>query len=113
VTEPSSGSFTTEQRTVTVPEGLAGERVDSAIARMFGLSRTRAAELIRSGHVSVDGEPPAKSDRVEPGSMLDVSIPAVADPVAVAWPRPASGSPPAGRPSGRASCSGSTWAPPG
>jgi 23S rRNA pseudouridine1911/1915/1917 synthase len=72
-----------EQRTVTVPDGLAGERVDSAIARMFGLSRTRAAELIRSGHVSIDGEPPAKSHRVEPGAMLDVSIPVPADPVAV------------------------------
>ena len=72
-----------ERRTVTVPDGLAGERVDAAIARMFGLSRTRAAELILSGHVSVDGAPPAKSDRVEPGSMLDVAIPAVVDPVAV------------------------------
>ena len=57
---------------MTVPDGLAGERVDAAIARMFGLSRTRAAELILSGHVSVDGAPPAKSDRVEPGSMSAV-----------------------------------------
>jgi 23S rRNA pseudouridine1911/1915/1917 synthase len=72
-----------EQRTVTVPDGLAGERVDAAIARMFGLSRTRAADLIRAGHVSVDGTPPAKSDRVEPGAMLDVSIPAAVDPIAV------------------------------
>jgi 23S rRNA pseudouridine1911/1915/1917 synthase len=68
---------------VTVPDGLAGERVDAAIARMFGLSRTRAAELIRAGHVSVDGAAPAKSDRVESGAMLDVSIPAAVDPVAV------------------------------
>jgi 23S rRNA pseudouridine1911/1915/1917 synthase len=72
-----------DRRTVTVPDGLAGERVDAAIARMFGLSRTRAAELIRNGYVSIDGAAPAKSDRVEPGSMLDVAIPAVADPVAV------------------------------
>jgi 23S rRNA pseudouridine1911/1915/1917 synthase len=72
-----------EDRTVTVPDGLAGERVDAAIARMFGLSRTRAAELIRSGHVRVDGRPPAKSDRVESGSMLEVAIPAALDPVAV------------------------------
>ncbi len=72
-----------EKRTVTVPDGLAGERVDAAIARMFGLSRTRAAELILSGHVAVDGSRPAKSDRVEPGSMLDVAIPAAIDPVAV------------------------------
>ncbi|HYO41021.1 MAG TPA: RluA family pseudouridine synthase [Nocardioidaceae bacterium] len=72
-----------EHRTVTVPDGLAGERVDAAIARMFGLSRTRAAELIRAGHVGVDGRPPAKSDRVEAGCMLDVAIPASVDPVAV------------------------------
>ncbi|NUR05808.1 MAG: RluA family pseudouridine synthase [Nocardioidaceae bacterium] len=80
MTEPAAGL---EHRTVTVPDGLAGERVDAALARMFGFSRTRAAELIRSGHVNVDGAAPAKSDRVEPGAMLDVSIPAVADPVAV------------------------------
>jgi 23S rRNA pseudouridine1911/1915/1917 synthase len=78
-----NGSVGHEQRTVTVPDGLAGERVDAAIARMFGLSRTGAAELIRSGHVRVDGQPPAKSDRVESGAMLEVAIPASVDPVAV------------------------------
>jgi 23S rRNA pseudouridine1911/1915/1917 synthase len=72
-----------ERRTVVVPEGLAGERVDAAIARMFGLSRTRAAELVRAGHVTVDGEPPSKSDRVEVDALLDVVIPAVQDPVAI------------------------------
>ena len=72
-----------ERRTVSVPDGLAGERVDAAISRMFGLSRTRAADLISGGHVSVDGQPPAKSDRVEPGALLDVDIPALADPVAI------------------------------
>ncbi len=77
------GSVGHVQRTVTVPDGLAGERVDAAIARMFGLSRTRAAELIRSGHVRVGGQSPAKSDRVESGSMLEVAIPASVDPVAV------------------------------
>jgi 23S rRNA pseudouridine1911/1915/1917 synthase len=78
-----SGSAGHDQRTVTVPDGLSGERVDAAIARMFGLSRTRAAELIREGHVRVDGDQPAKSDRVEGGSMLDVAIPAAVNQVAV------------------------------
>ncbi len=72
-----------EQRTVLVPDGLAGERVDAAIARMFGLSRSRAAEIIGQGLVVVDGQPVAKSDRVHPGAMLEATIPAVADPVAV------------------------------
>ena len=72
-----------DRRTVTVPEGLAGERVDAAIARMFGLSRTRAAELITQGLVHLDGQVVMKSDRVHGGSMLEVAIPAAVDPVAV------------------------------
>ena len=72
-----------ERRTVSVPEGLAGERLDAALARMFGFSRTRAADLVTEGHVTLDGNPAAKSDRVAPGMMLDVVIPAPVDPVAV------------------------------
>jgi len=72
-----------EQRTVLVPEGLAGERVDAAIARMFGVSRTRAAELVASGLVQVDGAGVAKSERLVPGSMLDVTLPQEVDPVEV------------------------------
>ncbi|WP_457206263.1 S4 domain-containing protein, partial [Nocardioides sp. P5_C9_2] len=72
-----------DQRTVYVPEGLAGERVDAAMARMFGFSRTRAADLIADGHVRVDGDDVGKSDRLHAGSMLEVSIPAEADPLEV------------------------------
>ncbi len=72
-----------DRRTVLVPDGLAGERVDAAMARMFGVSRSRAAEIIGDGLVSVDGQPVAKSDRVHPGSMLEATIPALVDPVAV------------------------------
>jgi 23S rRNA pseudouridine1911/1915/1917 synthase len=72
-----------DQRTVLVPEGLAGERVDAAIARMFGLSRTRAAELAAEGNVQLDGRNVGKSDRVHEGGMLDVTIPRMADPLEV------------------------------
>ena len=84
MTEPVAQEITaSEQRTVIVPDGLAGERVDAAIARMFGLSRSRAAGLLVDGQVSLDGTAPAKSTRVEAGSMLEVTIPAMVDPVAV------------------------------
>jgi 23S rRNA pseudouridine1911/1915/1917 synthase len=73
----------TDRRTVLVPDGLAGERLDAALARMFGFSRTRAADLVRDGMVTLDGEVPAKSDRVAAGALLDVEIPEVVDPVAV------------------------------
>ncbi|BBH18336.1 pseudouridine synthase [Nocardioides baekrokdamisoli] len=73
----------TDQRTVFVPEGLEGERVDAGIARLFGLSRTRAAELCAEGHVTLDGKVAIKSDRLLAGAMLDVTIPRMADPLEI------------------------------
>jgi 23S rRNA pseudouridine1911/1915/1917 synthase len=78
-----SGGSDMDHRSVVVPDGLAGERVDAALARMFGFSRTRAADLVRDGHVTVNGSTAAKSDRLAPGTMLDVAIPPLVDPVAV------------------------------
>jgi 23S rRNA pseudouridine1911/1915/1917 synthase len=62
-------------RLVLVPDGLDGERLDAAISRMFGLSRSQAAELISDGQVLVDGAPAAKSDRVLAGGELAVTLP--------------------------------------
>jgi 23S rRNA pseudouridine1911/1915/1917 synthase len=72
-----------DQRSLPVPDGLEGERLDAALARMFGFSRSRAAELISAGHVVLNGALPSKSDRVEAGALLDVAIPPLVDPVAV------------------------------
>ena len=62
-------------RSLPVPEGLAGARVDAALARLFGLSRTKAVELIASGKVSVEGAVPTKSERVSAGAWLEVELP--------------------------------------
>jgi 23S rRNA pseudouridine1911/1915/1917 synthase len=64
-----------DQRRVPVPDGLEGERLDAALARMFGLSRAKAADLVAGGMVLVDGEPAIKSHRVVAGSWLDVTLP--------------------------------------
>ncbi len=66
------------QRRVPVPDGLDGERLDAAIARMFGLSRSRAAELIAEGGVLIGGRTAGKSDRVPAGEWLDVTLPRAA-----------------------------------
>lgn len=42
-------------RSLPVPDGLEGERLDAALARMFGFSRTKAAELAADGKVTLDG----------------------------------------------------------
>ncbi len=60
-----------------VPDGLDGERVDAAAARMTGLSRSRIAEIAGDGGVRLDGRTVGKSDRVTAGSMLEVELPSV------------------------------------
>lgn len=78
-------------RTVLVPDGLEGERVDAGVARLFGLSRTKAADLAAEGLVSIDGKTAGKSDRLASGAMLEVSLPAPAPqagPQVVAEPVP-------------------------
>lgn len=62
-------------RSLPIPDGLAGERLDAALSRLLGLSRTKAAELVESGGVLVDGISPAKSDRVSAGAWLEVTLP--------------------------------------
>jgi 23S rRNA pseudouridine1911/1915/1917 synthase len=63
------------ERLVAVPDGLDGERLDAALARMFGLSRSRAAELIGDGLVLLGGRTASKSDRVLAGDPLQVTLP--------------------------------------
>ena len=72
-----------EHRSLAVPEGLEGERVDSALARLLGLSRTRSADLAASGMVRVDGAVAAKSDRLAAGAWLEVTLVDRPDPVGI------------------------------
>jgi 23S rRNA pseudouridine1911/1915/1917 synthase len=74
---------TPEEHVQEIPESLGGERVDVGLARMFGISRTRAAELLALDLVHLDGVRPAKSDRLVPGSVLDVVLPTEEDPLAI------------------------------
>ncbi|WP_231957014.1 MULTISPECIES: RluA family pseudouridine synthase [unclassified Actinoplanes] len=62
-------------------------RLDQAVSRLFGLSRTAAADLVESGDALVDGAPRPKSDKVAAGSWLEVTLPRpVTAPVLVAQP---------------------------
>ncbi|HET6728510.1 MAG TPA: RluA family pseudouridine synthase [Jiangellaceae bacterium] len=73
----------TDRRSLPVPDGLEGERLDAALARLFGFSRSRAAALVESGHVQLDGGAPAKSDRVKAGAWLEVELPDPPNPVVI------------------------------
>ena len=57
-----------------VPDGLDGERVDAAAARMTGLSRSRIGDLAEAGGVQVNSTPVTKSHRVRAGDLLEVEV---------------------------------------
>lgn len=64
-----------EVKTLPVPEGNEGLRVDAALAKMLGLSRSITAELCAEGSVLVDGAVVSKSDRLTSGSWVEVTLP--------------------------------------
>jgi 23S rRNA pseudouridine1911/1915/1917 synthase len=62
-----------ETRSLPLPDGLDGVRVDAGIAKLLGFSRSFAAEVAEGGGVSLDGVPAGKSDRLRAGGWLEVS----------------------------------------
>jgi len=78
-------------RALPVPDGLAGERVDAGLARLLGLSRTRAAELAADGAVRLDGQQVGKSDRLAAGAWLEVDVPDAAPAAVEVVPEPVPG----------------------
>lgn len=72
-----------ESRSLPVPDGLEGTRVDQALAKMLGFSRTFAAEVADSGGVSVDGRTLGRSDRLRAGDWLSVEWEPKRDPEVV------------------------------
>ncbi|MCU1417622.1 MAG: RluA family pseudouridine synthase [Schumannella sp.] len=61
-----------ERRSLPVPDGLAGERADAALAKLLGFSRTYAAEVLEAGGVTLDAVVLSKSDRLTAGGWLEV-----------------------------------------
>ncbi|SMD10492.1 23S rRNA pseudouridine1911/1915/1917 synthase [Kibdelosporangium aridum] len=68
-------------RTLPVPDGLDGMRVDAGLSKLLGLSRTAVAAIAEAGDVFIDGRPAGKSDRLVAGTLLEVTLPAPERPV--------------------------------
>lgn len=64
-----------EVRTLRVEEA-AGERLDVYLADRLDLSRSRAAQLIEEGHVTLNGAAPRKRDLPRAGDVISVVMPA-------------------------------------
>ena len=61
-----------ESRSLPIPDGLAGERVDAGLAKLLGFSRSFAAEIAEAGGVRLDGVTLGKSDRLRADAWLEV-----------------------------------------
>ncbi len=68
-------SLKRQERVISIPEGLDQERVDAALARMLGLSRSVVVDLIESGEISKAGKVVTKSDKVSTGDVLEILMP--------------------------------------
>lgn len=68
--------MTRELRQLIVPEGVAGERIDSALTRVLGLSRTSIVKLLEEGDITTASVAMQKSDRVTAGQLIEVLMPA-------------------------------------
>ncbi|MDA2962252.1 MAG: RluA family pseudouridine synthase [Actinomycetota bacterium] len=64
-----------ELRTLSVPEGVAGERIDSALTRVLGLSRTAVVKLLEDGDITTSRRRMVKSERVSTGQVIEVLLP--------------------------------------
>lgn len=64
-----------ELKTVEIPEGLDNERIDSALARILGLSRSVIVKLLESDEVSLGHRILGKSDKVQSGQVISVLLP--------------------------------------
>ncbi|HMH58750.1 MAG TPA: S4 domain-containing protein, partial [Galbitalea sp.] len=61
-----------ESRSLPVPDGLAGERVDAGLSKLLGFSRTFAADVAEAGGVRIDGSVAQKSDRLAAGTWIEI-----------------------------------------
>ncbi len=59
---------------LAVPDALSGERADAALAKMLGISRSQAAELLTAGAVTRAGKAVGKSDRLELDQIIEVEL---------------------------------------
>ncbi len=61
-------------RYLPVPDGLVNERIDSALSRMLGLSRSAAGKLIDDEKVRVNGVVVAKSHRLSINEIIEADL---------------------------------------
>lgn len=60
---------------IQIPEALNNERIDSALAKILGLSRSVIVKLLDSGEVKLGTKSLSKSVKVESGQVISILLP--------------------------------------
>jgi 23S rRNA pseudouridine1911/1915/1917 synthase len=63
-----------QSKFLPVPDSLVGERLDNGLAKMLGISRTKAQELVLAGAVMQNAVLVGKSDRLIADAVLEVEL---------------------------------------
>jgi 23S rRNA pseudouridine1911/1915/1917 synthase len=72
---PQAEACSTKPQTLTAASGDAGRRLDLFVAEgVPDLSRTRIQELVREGHVRVDGHIAKVSHRISAGETIEIDV---------------------------------------
>lgn len=61
-------------RLAPAPDALIGRRFDVAVAKMLGVSRTRAAEIVETGQARVLGRSMTKASTLLEGDVVDIDL---------------------------------------
>ncbi|MEY8541970.1 RluA family pseudouridine synthase [Bifidobacterium pseudolongum] len=59
---------------IPAPDALIGRRFDVAVAKMMGISRAKAADLIETGQATIVGRTPSKSDTLQLGDLVEITL---------------------------------------
>jgi len=60
----------------SIPDAMAGERIDRVVAMLTSCSRAEAAELVAAGQVVVAGAPvTSRSAKVRAGDLVEIDVP--------------------------------------
>lgn len=64
-----------ETKWIPVPESLSGQRADTGIAKLMGISRTKIGEIFDANGVSANGKQLKRSDTLTDQVLLEIVLP--------------------------------------
>ncbi|WP_296631517.1 RluA family pseudouridine synthase [Rhodoluna sp.] len=72
-----------ELKQLPVPDGIVGQRADAGLAKLLGVSRSAAADLLEADLVSLNGKVIGKADKLIADGFLEIQMPDPSNPLEI------------------------------